>query len=215
MQSVGEQPAPLVGLRSSAWYHIPSEGCLLRKQCDPPQGMWFPTAFVRAVPWPLCPKLCLSRSASCPAHPRPTPHCRLRDPHQRGAPLPGGLHAQWELHRLPLTGGCAGAAVGLGWGRGERELGSCTCSRPASLQVKHVRGTCSPPSHLPHPPAPTQNVVWQEMDSKALKRAYGMEPHQKGVLVGHLAWGSDGVWMACVRAGLRLGGWSWAVSQSA
>ena len=28
-----------------------------------------------------------------------------------------------------------------------------------------------------------QNIVWQEMDSKALKRAYGMQPHQKGVLV--------------------------------
>ncbi|KAI7836909.1 hypothetical protein COHA_009241 [Chlorella ohadii] len=28
-----------------------------------------------------------------------------------------------------------------------------------------------------------RNVVWQEMDSKALKRAYNMEPHQKGVLV--------------------------------
>jgi hypothetical protein len=29
-----------------------------------------------------------------------------------------------------------------------------------------------------------QNIVWQEMDSKALKRAYHMQPHQKGVLVG-------------------------------
>ena len=37
-----------------------------------------------------------------------------------------------------------------------------------------------------------QNIVWQEMDSKALKRAYGMQPHQKGVLVrgaGQLACG--------------------------
>lgn len=33
----------------------------------------------------------------------------------------------------------------------------------------------------------SQNIVWQEMDSKALKRAYGMEPHQKGVLVRALA----------------------------
>lgn len=32
-----------------------------------------------------------------------------------------------------------------------------------------------------------QNIVWQEMDSKALKRAYKMQPHQKGVLVRPLA----------------------------
>ena len=32
---------------------------------------------------------------------------------------------------------------------------------------------------------PLQNIVWQEMDSKALKRAYGMQPHQKGVLVSN------------------------------
>ena len=30
---------------------------------------------------------------------------------------------------------------------------------------------------------PALNIVWQEMESKALKRAYGMAPHQKGVLV--------------------------------
>ncbi|PRW60277.1 Protease Do-like 9 [Chlorella sorokiniana] len=34
---------------------------------------------------------------------------------------------------------------------------------------------------------PSLNVVWQEMDSKALKRAYRMEPHQKGVLVRSVA----------------------------
>ncbi|KAL4855164.1 Protease Do-like 9 [Chlorella vulgaris] len=30
---------------------------------------------------------------------------------------------------------------------------------------------------------PALNIVWQEMDSKALKKAYKMQPHQKGVLV--------------------------------
>lgn len=34
---------------------------------------------------------------------------------------------------------------------------------------------------------PSLNIVWQEMDSKALKRAYGLAPHQKGVLVRSVA----------------------------
>lgn len=38
---------------------------------------------------------------------------------------------------------------------------------------------------------PSLNLVWQEMDSKALKRAYGMMPHQKGVLLRSLAAASD------------------------
>ncbi|KAL4421535.1 hypothetical protein ABPG75_010826 [Micractinium tetrahymenae] len=38
---------------------------------------------------------------------------------------------------------------------------------------------------------PSLNIVWQEMDSKALKRAYGMQPHQKGVLVRSVNASSD------------------------
>ncbi|PSC68151.1 protease Do-like 9 [Micractinium conductrix] len=38
---------------------------------------------------------------------------------------------------------------------------------------------------------PSLNVVWQELDSKALKRAYDMQPHQKGVLVRSVAPAAD------------------------
>lgn len=30
---------------------------------------------------------------------------------------------------------------------------------------------------------PSLNIGWQEMDSRALKKAYGMKPHEKGILI--------------------------------
>jgi S1-C subfamily serine protease len=33
---------------------------------------------------------------------------------------------------------------------------------------------------------PSLNIAWQEMDSKALKRAYGLGPHEKGILVRNI-----------------------------
>ena len=47
---------------------------------------------------------------------------------------------------------------------------------------------------------PALNIVWQEMDSKALKRAYGMGPHQKGVLVRRLPPLARGAEHACCTA---------------
>ena len=47
----------------------------------------------------------------------------------------------------------------------------------------HSRRLSLFPDAAPPPRPRPQNVVWQEMDSKALKRAYQMQPHQKGVLV--------------------------------
>lgn len=87
-------------------------------------------------------------------------------------------------HWWVCWGNC-GAGLGKGGQRvpiRARRLSSAAAPAAVGLPSR----MCKLPSiHLPHIPAPTQNVVWQEMDSKALKRAYGMEPHQKGVLVGH------------------------------
>lgn len=77
-----------------------------------------------------------------------------------------------------LRGGAAGAPAGAGQPTG-RPAWACA----AELTTRAPTLPTHPPPPTPAPPARTQNVVWQEMDSKALKRAYGMEPHQKGVLV--------------------------------
>lgn len=57
--------------------------------------------------------------------------------------------------------------------------------------------TTQPPPLLSHPSCcrnqcytgfPSLNLVWQEMDSKALKRAYGMQEKQKGEKGEMCAW---------------------------
>jgi S1-C subfamily serine protease len=37
---------------------------------------------------------------------------------------------------------------------------------------------------------PSLNIGWQELESKALKAAFGMRPHQKGILVRHVVEGA-------------------------
>lgn len=87
---------------------------------------------------------------------------------------------------LVRLGGRAGQRVG---GRAERH---------SRRRHGWPAGGCQPTMPWP-PPRSTpalQNIVWQEMDSKALKRAYAMQQHQKGVLV------RGALLLACLR--LRL-----------
>lgn len=95
------------------------------------------------------PSLVSNPTWSLVLQPHMTLSCRLRDPHQRGAPLPGGLQAAPALHRLPLAGGWASVWVGWtnegGWGLN----GSCMCKHASSIQALQLDSPTG--AHTPFP----------------------------------------------------------------
>lgn len=103
------------------------------------------------------------------------------------------------------------AALRLAWKA--VDVPAC-CRQPGLSKQKGgpaggVMAPAGPPAPLmPLPPlhsAPLlqQNIVWQEMDSKALKRAYNMQTHQKGVLVGGHRHAAGGWWVRAAYMRLR------------